>query len=88
MADYIKLNYIWSREKLRQLLEHPSEDIQEWAASRILKLYPDLKNEMLVFLQQASTEVASDLLNDLQELPLDEKAIDPLLKFFLGFQRT
>jgi hypothetical protein len=76
-------DYIWSREKLRQFLEHSSEDIRTWATERILILYPDLKDDMLMFLEQAAPEVASDLLDNLQELPLEEKAIEPLLQFFL-----
>ncbi len=41
-------NYIWSREKLHSLLNHPLEEIQSWATCRLLELYPNKRDEMLV----------------------------------------
>jgi tetratricopeptide (TPR) repeat protein len=74
--------YSWSRDKLRLLLEHPWDEVQSWAACRILDLYPEAKDEMLLLLPHASPAVALHLLDGLKELPLVESAVNPLLEFF------
>ncbi len=69
------------------LLEHPWEEVQSWAACRILGLYPEAKDEMLLLLPHASPAVAFHLLDGLKELLLTESAVSPLLDFFYGVHR-
>ncbi len=74
-------NYIWSREKLRNLLNHQLEEIQSWAACRLLELYPDMRDEMLVYLPQAPPTIAFHLLDAFRDLALPSNAVEPLQKF-------
>ncbi len=36
---------MWSRGRTRRRLEHRDEDVQAWAASRILEMYPEAQAE-------------------------------------------
>jgi|GEM_PF-2617092 len=76
--------YIWSRDQLCLLLEHPSVEVQSWAACRVLDLYPEAKDEILLKLPSVSSVAASRLLDSLKELPLTESDVSPLLDFLQG----
>jgi hypothetical protein len=82
MTFSVDSKYIWSRDQMRAFLKHPSPGVQEWAAARILILYPELQEEMLSFLAEASPEAGSSLLDVLEHLPLTGSAVPPLLNYF------
>jgi hypothetical protein len=80
----METRYIWSRDKLRALLAHPSDEVQSWAACRVLELYPDTKDEMLACLLDASPTVAFHLLDAFQDMALPDTATEPLCRFIQG----
>ncbi|OGO39482.1 MAG: hypothetical protein A2147_07720 [Chloroflexi bacterium RBG_16_57_8] len=77
----METKYIWSRDKLRALLDHPSDGVQSWASCRVLELYPDMKDEMLAYLPDASPTVAFHLLDAFQGMVLPDGAAEPLRRF-------
>jgi len=77
-----KFDYIWNRDQMRAFLSHPSKNVQSWAGSRILELYPDLKDEMIDILSRASQDAVIFLLDSLRELDSNEGKVEPLLKFY------
>lgn len=64
------MRFIWTREVIEGLLEHPSEDVQEWAISRILDLYPDLSERVIGLLPSVPARTASFILILLCDLRL------------------
>ena len=74
-------NYIWSWEKLRSLLDHQLEEIQSWAACRLLELHPGKRDEMVSSLPQLNSTAAFHVLDAFRDLALPENAIEPLRKF-------
>jgi tetratricopeptide (TPR) repeat protein len=74
--------FIWSRDQLRAFLKHPSVGVQCWAAEHILILYPNLLDEALAFLPQATPAEVSYFLNVIENMPLTEDAVPSLLKVF------
>lgn len=82
-----EMNYIWSWEKLRDLLNHPLEEIQSWATCRLLELYPDKRDEMLSSLPQLNSNDAFHVLDTFRDLALPENAAGPLRKFLEGKRR-
>src|SRR5206468_6292983 len=57
------MDYIWKQDALWVLLKHRSEDVQAWAALRLLELYPETANELLRLLSQFEPYVASVILS-------------------------
>ena len=82
MENETKFDYIWNRDQMRAFLSHPSKNVQSWAGSRILELYPDLKDEMIDILLQVSQDVITFLLDGLRELDSNEGKVEPLLKYY------
>ena len=58
--------YLWSREALWSLLKHRSEDVQEWAVSRLLDLYPEAEADLLRVLPYTTPAVATRILPHIQ----------------------
>lgn len=54
--------YIWPRETLWALLQHHDEEVQDWAASRLLALYPEATADLLALLPRVSSSMASVIL--------------------------
>ena len=50
--------FIWDLPTLWRLLDHPSDSVQEWAASHLLELYPEATEQALEMLPQVSSAVA------------------------------
>jgi hypothetical protein len=57
------MDYIWNQDALWALLKHHSEDVQAWAAMRLLELYPETANELLRRLPQFASDAASTILS-------------------------
>jgi hypothetical protein len=57
------MDYIWNQDDLWTLLQHHSDDVQAWAAMRLLELYPQTANELLRRLPQLKPHVASTILS-------------------------
>ncbi len=54
--------YIWDRETLWSLLQHRDEEIQDWAVSRLLALYPEATADLVELLPRVSSSMASIIL--------------------------
>ena len=70
--------FIWDLPTLWGFLDHPSDSVQEWAASHLLELYPEATEQALEMLPQVSAAVAFHLLESLQSLELPETGVEPL----------
>ena len=53
-ATRVKSPFIWDLATLQDFLSHPSEQVAEWTASRLLELYPEATEAALAALPQAS----------------------------------
>jgi hypothetical protein len=62
--------YLWSREALWSLLKHRSEDVQEWAVSRLLDLYPEAEADLLSVLPYTTPAVATRILLTYKDNPV------------------
>ena len=58
--------YIWDRDTLWSLLQHHDEEIQDWAATRLLELYPEATADLLELLPRVSSSMASAVLTHVQ----------------------
>lgn len=81
------MRFIWTPEVLEGLLEHPSEDVQKWAISRILDLYPDLSERIIGLLPSVPARTASFILILLCDLRLSIVEPRPLLEMIRRFDR-
>ena len=82
MENETKYDYIWSRDQLKAFLSHSSKNVRSWAASRILELYPDLKDEMIDIIPQTSQDVVTFLFDGLSKLDSNEGKVEPLLRYY------
>jgi tetratricopeptide (TPR) repeat protein len=53
---------MWDRQTLWSLLQHHDEEIQEWAAARLLALYPEATADLVDLLPRVSSSMASMIL--------------------------
>jgi tetratricopeptide (TPR) repeat protein len=60
------MTYIWNRETLWSLLQHHDEEIQDWAASRLLVLYPEATADLVEGLPRVSSSMASIIVMHIQ----------------------
>ena len=60
------MRYMWDRETLWSLLQHHDEEIQDWAATRLLALYPEATADLLALLPRVSSSMASVILMHVQ----------------------
>src|SRR5215510_11512290 len=58
----LPMRYIWDRETLWSLLQHHDEELQGWAASRLLALYPEATADLVELLPRVSSSIASMIL--------------------------
>ena len=56
------MRYMWERDTLWSLLQHHDEEVQDWAASRLLALYPEATADLLERLPRVSSSMASVIL--------------------------
>ena len=56
------MRYMWDRETLWSQLQHHDEQIQDWAASRLLALYPEASADLVELLPRVSSSIASMIL--------------------------
>lgn len=75
------MSYILPRDTLWSLLTHRSQEVREWALTRLHDLYPEAEADLLHTLPHATPEVASSILSRFRSV-----ACPPELHTF--FQRT
>ncbi|MBI4329866.1 MAG: SEC-C domain-containing protein [Chloroflexi bacterium] len=84
----MSMPFIWSRDALELLLDHPSEDVRQWAIVRIAELYPDTAGRLLSLAPSLSADCALLILYELGKLEIPISQPEPLLNAFHSFPQA